>query len=148
MYRETAPTGSKMIPIAYDTWEVQFALKCIKRWLEIREKFEDRAKDRGFSQLRADIDHSALLHRLLEGKEPLPEPPPLKNSYPDYNSVEGEKPDHPWWPAFKAPEKCQSCQPGHRWEKDKEVHPRCAVCGEHGHLSCLKPISKGKPSHA
>jgi hypothetical protein len=25
---------------------------------------------------------------LFEGKEPLPEPPPLRHSYPDYDAVE------------------------------------------------------------
>lgn len=35
-------------------------------------------------QLANDADHSALLFRMSQGKEPLPEPPPLRNSYPDY----------------------------------------------------------------
>lgn len=45
-----------------------------------------------FYQLAADVDHSALLIRLLEGKDPLPEPPPLRHAYPDYEAVEGD--DH------------------------------------------------------
>lgn len=65
-----------------------------KRWLEIRlkwqgEKYEYFDTRLPFTaQLIADIDHSSLLQRLLEGKEPLPEPPPLKYSYPDYPNEE------------------------------------------------------------
>jgi hypothetical protein len=36
------------------------------------------------TQLAADVDHSALLWRLLEGKEPLVDPPPLDHGYPVY----------------------------------------------------------------
>lgn len=32
----------------------------------------------------AEVDHSALLYRLLRGLDPLPKPPPLRHSYPDY----------------------------------------------------------------
>jgi len=39
----------------------------------------------------ADVDHSALLHRLLEGKKPFPNPPPKRFSYPCYALAEGEK---------------------------------------------------------
>lgn len=42
-----------------------------------------------FQQLAADAEHSALLLRLFEGKDPLPEPPPLRHSYPDYEASEG-----------------------------------------------------------
>ena len=35
-----------------------------------------------------DADHSALLRRLLEGKQPLQEPPPLANKYPWYALVD------------------------------------------------------------
>ena len=44
----------------------------------------DKAVAAMYQQLAADAEHSALLWRLLEGKEPLPEPPQLVNSYPDY----------------------------------------------------------------
>lgn len=36
----------------------------------------------------ADIDHSTLLDRLLNGKQFLPEPPPLAFSYPMYSLAE------------------------------------------------------------
>jgi hypothetical protein len=35
-----------------------------------------------------DVDHSALLRRLLDGKEPLREPPPLANRTPWYAIVD------------------------------------------------------------
>lgn len=55
-------------------------------------------------QLRADIDHSALLQRLLSGKEPLPHPPPLSYSYPDYELVEtGRGIPHEVWEAESHP---------------------------------------------
>lgn len=38
-------------------------------------------------QMGANADHSALLDRMFSGKDPLPEPPPLLHSYPNY----GEK---------------------------------------------------------
>ncbi len=40
-----------------------------------------------------DAQHSALLPRLLSGKKPLPEPPPLRHSYPDYAAVEEARHD-------------------------------------------------------
>jgi len=38
----------------------------------------------------ADIQHSALLYRLLSGKPLLPDPPPKAYSYPWYELAEGE----------------------------------------------------------
>jgi hypothetical protein len=56
-------------------------LNCVRRWLRIRNAAGD-------PQLIADIDHSALLERLLDGQEPLPEPPPRAYSYPWYALIE------------------------------------------------------------
>lgn len=39
-------------------------------------------------QLAEEIDHSALLRRLMEGKDALPDAPPLSFSYPWYKLVE------------------------------------------------------------
>ena len=39
-------------------------------------------------QMRADIEHSLLLLRLLQGKEPLLYPPPLRGGYPWYELIE------------------------------------------------------------
>jgi hypothetical protein len=58
--------------------EMLRTLRCVKQWLEIKNRRTLR------ETTAADVDHSALLRRLLAGKEPLPEPPPLKNGYPDY----------------------------------------------------------------
>jgi len=82
------------------TDEIQQAtLNVVKRWLKIRGKPGD-------TQLCADIDHSALLVRLLDGKEPLPAPPPRANSYPWYDLIESGKGEamevwrYPGWPGI------------------------------------------------
>lgn len=89
--------------------QARFARRCVIRWLRLKEQHEtlngsvewvdrsdadrlvyrlvggnNRYKQGEFAQLCADIDHSALLDRLLMGGEPLPEPPPLRNAYPVY----------------------------------------------------------------
>jgi len=56
-------------------------INAVKRWLAIRGKPGD-------SQIAADIDHSALLKRLLAGQEPLPQPPPRALSSPWYDLIE------------------------------------------------------------
>jgi len=58
----------------------------LTRWLEIRDRYGHHLTT--LSQLKADIDHSALLERLLSGREPFPEPPPRAFSYPWYELVE------------------------------------------------------------
>ncbi len=81
--------------------QVVFALRQVDRWLRIRAEFEkakklkyivdsrgdasaDEFASRILLQIAIDAAHSALLHRLLSGKEPLPVPPPLKHAYPVY----------------------------------------------------------------
>ena len=64
------------------------------KWLEIREE-NGRAFPSNLTQLRCDMDHSALLQRLVEGDEPLPEPPPRAFSYPWYELLE-KGVDHPF----------------------------------------------------
>jgi hypothetical protein len=118
------------------TLEQRHVVECFKTWLDIRHK-----NHQGDSPTSADIDHSALLWRMIvERKQPLLEPPLLHMSCPDYNSVEGDSPKHPWDP-YRDPTKCASCHTGHRWERDKEIHPRCVVCGGYGHLACLREKS-------
>ena len=63
--------------------EAMWGVECLLRWLEIRQQ-EGKPFPISLFNLKADIDHSALLQRLLAGKEPLPHPPLLKHSYPDY----------------------------------------------------------------
>ncbi len=53
-----------------------------------REGYTDKHRCPDGVPTDADALHSALLRRLLSGKEPLPEPPPLRHSYPDYAAVE------------------------------------------------------------
>ena len=45
-------------------------------------------EDKMPSNFYADLAHSALLRRLLEGKSPLPDPPPCYRSYPWYDLIE------------------------------------------------------------
>lgn len=71
------------------------------RWLRIKLQHEEKLQSRYeyllkspdplssiFMQIAADADHSTLLQRMLSGKEPLPEPPPLKHGYPVYPEEE------------------------------------------------------------
>lgn len=70
--------------------EQQRVLNAIKRWLSVAGK-EGYWGETGlvhFQQLCADIDHSALLRRLIEGKQPLPIPPPRAIGYPWYDIIE------------------------------------------------------------
>lgn len=61
------------------------ARKAFNTYLRILEK-ENNGKH--FPPNRADIEHSALLSRLLDGNDALPEPPPRMFSYPNYELVE------------------------------------------------------------
>lgn len=65
--------------------QIGFAIKAMSKYIRILEEQKKR------SPTPADIDHSALLNRLLSGKEPLPEPPPLFYGYPCYGLEEGEQ---------------------------------------------------------
>jgi hypothetical protein len=57
------------------------------RVLEIRqENGMDFPND--LNHLKITIRKSALFHRMMEGKEPLPEPPPRAFSYPWYEIIE------------------------------------------------------------
>lgn len=83
--------------------QIMFVRRQVGRWLRVRAADPSKPNQRGpvmlmlntragddeavralYNQLSADADHSALLWRLLSGKEPLPEPPPLEHSYPVY----------------------------------------------------------------
>jgi hypothetical protein len=66
----------------------------VRLWVQLKVKHEgrfDEAARRGVAQIDPDAWHSSLLHRMLyQRKPPLPEPPPLSYSYPDYAAVEGD----------------------------------------------------------
>jgi len=72
------------------TDEQREVLEKVKQWLRVRIEHQDAPQEVKdvWQQLTADIDHSALLGRLLDGKEPLDIPPPLSYSYPWYELVE------------------------------------------------------------
>ena len=62
---------------------------CFSEWLRIKGQFEKRWKEmlpeHRLAALDPDFWHSALLYRMaVEGKDPLPEPPPTEHSYPVY----------------------------------------------------------------
>lgn len=63
-------------------------LETLIKWLRIKEEFEDDFSLSSVDQLEADIHHSALLERMIDGEEPLDLPPPLNNGYPWYSLVE------------------------------------------------------------
>ncbi len=64
---------------------------------EAKDRFKlwvQTARDAGYARMQdwgnfdVEVDHSALLTRILDGKDPLPEKPPLKDGYPDYQDEE------------------------------------------------------------
>lgn len=59
-------------------------ISIISRWAFIRSRYIQN------SISVSDINHSSLLRRLLSGKDPLKERPPLFMSYPVYSLAEGE----------------------------------------------------------
>jgi len=68
------------------TNEQKWAFKsALRTWLQIKAEFEGSYMDSQLAtRISVDADHSALLDRLLDGKEPLPEPPEKRNAYPVY----------------------------------------------------------------
>jgi hypothetical protein len=62
--------------------EQERTLQAVAEWLEVL------AESNYGMPTSSDVDHSALLHRLLEGKDPLPDPPPRSMSYPWYELIE------------------------------------------------------------
>lgn len=65
------------------TWSIQ----CLIDWLKIRQE-QGQTVPTNAEDFAAEVDHSALLRRLIEGKQPLPNPPPLSYSYPWYELME------------------------------------------------------------
>jgi hypothetical protein len=79
--------------------ETNQTISCFHKWLSIREE-NDIPFPNNLLKLRIDMDHSALLRRLLEGKEPLPIPPPRAFSYPWYELIDYgcSEPNEVWEP--------------------------------------------------
>ena len=69
-------------PVALSLEDIDWIRGRVGLWLELKQKFEGHSLDE--CDLQADAAHSALLFRLLSGKEPLPEPPKLEMGYPMY----------------------------------------------------------------
>lgn len=63
--------------------QLWFVRHAIAEWLRICEQHSYVVRP-------PDASHSALLGRLLSGKAALPEPPPRRFSYPDYDLAEGK----------------------------------------------------------
>jgi hypothetical protein len=69
------------------TWDLSKDIDLLIRFLEIRtENGYDFPRD--LNQFKIQCRKSSLLHRMLEGKEPLSIPPPKSFSYPWYDLIE------------------------------------------------------------
>lgn len=77
------------------------SIDAVARWLRLREEHGFRYPESA-DQLVVQMRHSALLDRLLQGKEPLPEPPPKAFSYPWYGLIEQgcDVTDYLWYHEF------------------------------------------------
>lgn len=66
-------------------------LNCIKRWLAIKDqesKVDEMKRGTGYINMIIDMEHSALLPRLISGKEPYIYPPPKAYSRPWYKLLD------------------------------------------------------------
>ena len=71
-----------------DTMELRFKIaKAVVCWLAVKEIEQGNGPDRSM-MMRIDMDHSALLYRLFEGKPPLQDVPPKCMSRPWYSLIE------------------------------------------------------------
>jgi hypothetical protein len=78
--------------------ERQYVLACVKDWLEIKNdnlkcdscKYRNEKFPPGAQTTPADVDHSSLLGRILEGMKIHKNPPPLAFSYPADRLASGE----------------------------------------------------------
>ena len=66
---------------------IQDYYKYLFKWLSIREEHGLEFPN-NLQQLQICMLKSDLLNRLIEGKDPLPYPPPLNFSYPWYSLIE------------------------------------------------------------
>ncbi len=64
-----------------------WSFQCLIDWLEVRAR-EGHKFPSNVGELAADIDHSVLLQRLTEGKQPLLIAPPRSFSTPWYELIE------------------------------------------------------------
>lgn len=66
-------------------------LEAVCTWIETAAKAGVDVFKGGPMQFRANMWHSSLLNRLLSGRQPLAEPPPIRYSYPNYELAEGQE---------------------------------------------------------
>lgn len=66
---------------------------------EAKDRFKlwvETARDAGYARMQdwgnfdVEVDHSALLSRILDGKDPLPEKPRLTQGYPNYSVADAD----------------------------------------------------------
>lgn len=69
------------------SWELPKDVEILFKVLEIREE-NGYDFPRDLNHLKISIYKSALFHRMMEGKDPLPVPPPRSYSYPWYSLIE------------------------------------------------------------
>jgi hypothetical protein len=62
-------------------------IMCLLRWVEIREE-NGHPVPPYLRAIEGDLYHSPLLRRLIDGKEPLPTPPPEHHGQPWYELLE------------------------------------------------------------
>lgn len=67
----------------------EFVLNCVKDWLDIKKMENFRYRKTEYASTAADVDHSSLLSRLLDGEKIYKNPPPKSYSYPDTGMAEG-----------------------------------------------------------
>lgn len=67
--------------------DTRYAIKAaFIEWVQIAQA-EGYEPITGWTNFLAEVDHSALLSRLLSGDRPFAEKPPTRHSYPDYDAV-------------------------------------------------------------
>jgi hypothetical protein len=120
--------------------QIEFACDKFRIWVETCQKYE-----RGTSPV--DIDHSALLRRLLAGKPLLENPPPLRFAYPAWEMVEQDEVEiHEIFNSHHAPDKVVVDQSlAYEWEEPWKIlkHIESGLRWEYSERECkARTISK------
>jgi hypothetical protein len=84
-YRLNTDRRARLRRLSPDT---RYAIKAaFIEWVQIAQA-EGYEPITGWANFLAEVDHSALLARLLNGDRPFAEKPPTRHSYPDYDAME------------------------------------------------------------
>src|ERR1700686_881130 len=70
-----------------DSSQYGWSIECFLEWLRVMDQ-EGHPFPSSIEDLERAMAHSSLLKRLLQGKRPLPEPPPCSMSHPWYTLIE------------------------------------------------------------